>query len=86
MSRYYPLTCKEVKKILKNLGFTKRKPKGTSHEQWVKTVRKNKKDHLYKVTVDCPKAPFSQDLIKSMASQAGVSKKDFYKNLNKRGR
>jgi hypothetical protein len=32
---------------------------------------------LYKVTVDCPKAPFSETLVKSMAAQAGVSKKVF---------
>lgn len=31
-----------------------------------------------KVTVDCPKAPFSQDLITSMAHQAGVTKKRIY--------
>ncbi len=31
-----------------------------------------------KVTVNCPKAPFSQDLISSMAKQAGVTKKFIY--------
>jgi predicted RNA binding protein YcfA (HicA-like mRNA interferase family) len=70
--RWRPLNCREVKRILKNLGFEPRPRKGTSHEQWVKDsggVR-------YKVTVDCPKAPFSPDLIKSMASQAGVSKRE----------
>ncbi|MDD5578144.1 MAG: type II toxin-antitoxin system HicA family toxin [Methylobacter sp.] len=67
MSGDYPsLTCKDIKKILAHLGFTPRPTKGTSHEQWVK-----------KETVDCPKAPFSQTLIKSMAEQAGVKKKDF---------
>jgi hypothetical protein len=30
------------------------------------------------VTVDCPKAPFSQDLIGSMAKQAGVTKMTIY--------
>lgn len=73
-----PLTCKQVKQILLTLGFSPRPQKGTSHEQWVKTdgVR------FFKVTVDCPKAPFSQDLISSMAKQAGVSKKDFYAALH----
>lgn len=33
---------------------------------------------FHKVTVDCPKAPFSQDLIGSMAKQAGVTKKRIY--------
>ena len=72
-----PLTCKEVKQILQNLGFEARPQKSTSHEQWVK----DDNGVLRKVTVDCPKAPFSQDLIGSMARQAGVSKKEFYNNL-----
>jgi predicted RNA binding protein YcfA (HicA-like mRNA interferase family) len=70
-----PLTCKDVKAILAYLGFVARPRKGTSHEQWVKVEN----GRLYKVTVDCPKAPFSQTLIKSMAEQAGVKKKDFYR-------
>lgn len=69
-----PLTYKEVKKILRNLGFEPRPKKSSSHEQWVK----KEKNTLYKVTVDCPKQPFGHDLIKSMAKQAGVSKKQFY--------
>ncbi len=75
-SHYPPLTCEEVKTILKNLGFHKRQGKqsGTSHEQWIKDEGKKR----YKVTVDCPKAPFSQFLISSMARQAGVTKKEFY--------
>ena len=47
---------------------------GTSHEDWVQTI----KGRFHKVTVDCPKAPFSQDLISSMAKQAGVTKKIIY--------
>ena len=69
-----PITCKELKAILSSLGFAFSTKEG-SHEQWV-LIKDGKK---YKVTVDCPKAPFSQFLIKSMASQAGKSKKDFYK-------
>lgn len=76
---FFPLTCKQVKEILVNLGFSPRPQKGTSHEQWVKTDN----DRRYKVTVDCPKSPFSQDLISSMAKQAGVSKKEFYAALGK---
>ncbi len=71
-----PITCKELKSILTYLGFAFDTQKG-SHEQWV-LIKDNRK---YKVTVDCPKAPFSQDLIKSMAAQAGVKKKDFYRIL-----
>jgi predicted RNA binding protein YcfA (HicA-like mRNA interferase family) len=75
---YPPLTCKEVKQILSSLGFIPRPQKGTSHEQWVKTEGENR----YKVTVDCPKSPFSQILISYMVKQAGVSKKEFYAALN----
>ncbi len=73
-SIYPPLTCKDVKKILTNLNFKLRDQKGSSHEQWVK----EENGRLWKVTVDCPKAPFSQMLIESMARQAGVTKKAFY--------
>lgn len=72
------LTCKEVKAGLKKLGFEHRETRG-SHEQWVKDVDGRR----YKVTVDCPKQPFSHDLIKSMAHQAGVSKREFYKACGK---
>ncbi len=73
-----PITCKELKAILTYLGFVFSTQEG-SHEQWVLVKNKIK----YKVTVDCPKAPFSQFLIKSMATQAGCTKKDFYKILKK---
>jgi len=72
-----PLTCKEVKRILKNLGFEFRNQVG-SHEHWIKETSSGRR----KVTVDCPKAPFSQMLIDSMASQAGVSVREFYKALD----
>ena len=80
MGRHHPLTCAEVKQILRNLDFSPRPKKGTSHEQWVKN------DPILgfkKVTVDCPNAPFSQDLISYMARQAGVSKSEFYAALDK---
>lgn len=76
-SHYPPLTCKEVKKILTNLGFKFRNQEG-SHENWIK----DENGRRYKVTVDCPKAPFSQQLIKYMSNQAGVNKKVFYAALN----
>lgn len=74
-----PLTYTQVIQILRALGFAQRPTKATSHEQWVKEG-----PPFRKVTVDKPKSPFSQDLIKSMANQAGVSKKDFYAALRKR--
>lgn len=73
---YPPLTCKQVKAALKLLGFSPRPQRGTSHEQWVKYGSDGKL--VGKVTVDCPKQPFTQTLVSSMAKQAGVSKKAFY--------
>lgn len=79
MSRWKrPLTCKEVKRILQSLGFHYRNTEG-SHENWIK----DEGGRRWKVTVDCPKQPFTDFLIKSMASQAGVSVREFYKALSK---
>lgn len=76
MSAHHPpLTCDEFKAILAKLGFEKRpKKSGTSHEDWVAVID----GRFRKVTVDCHEAPFSQDLIQSMAKQAGVTKKKIY--------
>ena len=80
MSGHYPpLTCAQVKLILKILGFEPKPQNSTSHEHWIK--REN--GQLYKVTVDCPKAPFSHDLIRYMTRQAGVSVKQFYEAIRK---
>ena len=79
-SKHPPLTYKDVTRGLKKLGFAPRKARsGTSHEQWVKIVS----GRIYKVTVDPPKQPFTGDLIKAMASQAGVSKDGFYQACSK---
>lgn len=77
MSGHFPpLTCDDVKRILREMGFTQQKSKsGSSHAQWVKDVGGKR----HKVTVDCPKAPFTQFLIDSMARQAGSSKREFYR-------
>lgn len=78
MSKHNPqLNCHQVKQILTNLGFAFIHQKG-SHEQW------KREGDGRKVTVDCPKAPFSHTLIKYMCGQAGVSKKEFYAALNKK--
>lgn len=70
-----PLTCAEVKDVLDSFGFRKRAPtSGISHESWVKVVN----NRLFKVMVDCPKALFSPFLIKSMAKQAGLSKRQSF--------
>jgi len=74
MPRLHPVTCKQVKAALASLGFEPRERTATSHEKWVKTEGANR----WIVTVDCPKAPFSNDLIKSMASQAGMKTREFH--------
>lgn len=66
-----------MKSVLGALGFTPRPQKATSHEQWVKGSGPDYK----RVTVDCPKAPFTDGLLAMMLHQAGISKKDFYKVL-----
>lgn len=71
--KFAPPTCSEVKAALKAMGFSPEKQNGTSHEHWTKIAN----GKFYKVTVDCPKAPFGDTLVKSMANQAGVSKKVF---------
>lgn len=80
IGRLRPLTCKEVKTILKKAGFKPLPRKGTSHEQW---VHDNYNGQFRKVTVDCPKAPFSKDLITFMMSQAGMKRREFYGWLGK---
>lgn len=66
MSHWPPLSCDDVKRALKQLGFFPEPRKSSSHEQWIK----NSNGQRLKVTVDCPKAPFSLTLIDSMAHQA----------------
>lgn len=70
--KYAPPTCAQVKAALKKAGFDCLRTKG-SHEQWGKTDNGKR----FIVTVDCPKAPFSNTLVESMAKQAGLSKKEF---------
>lgn len=77
--RFPPLTCAEVKRILKILGFTPRPSTGGSHEHWIKDTPHGRR----KVTVDCPKAPFSPFLIEAMSRQAGVSKAEFYRAIGR---
>jgi len=64
-----PVKHKDVKACLIRLGFEKRKTKGTSHEHYVAHI--NGKFH--KVTLDGHLSPYSINLIKSMANQAGFS-------------
>ncbi len=76
--RYPPLTHREAVTALKALGFTKRKSKSTSHEQWVKEYP-GKNPAFRKVTLDSHNSPYTKSLLQSILKQAGVSKKAFYK-------
>jgi predicted RNA binding protein YcfA (HicA-like mRNA interferase family) len=74
------LCAADVEKGLKAAGFNRLPQKATSHTQWVKTT-----DRIWKVTVDAHHEPFSDDLVSSMARQAGMSKSQFYEICSKEG-
>ena len=77
MSRWKrPLTAREVRKILKNLGFAHRNTEG-GHEQWVRPDP----PPFRKVTLDAHLQPFADTLVRYMAAQAGVSVRAFYEAL-----
>ena len=84
MAKYPPLEAVDIRNGLKAAGFELRTQKA-SHEQWILDGEKNGKKFRYKVTVDGHHAPFSQDLVSSMANQAGMSKKQFYELCCKDG-
>ena len=78
MSRWKKrLTAKEVRRIVKALGFRHQSDEG-GHEHWIR-------DHPHpfrKVTISAHVAPFGHDLIRYMANQAGVSVREFYEALD----
>lgn len=76
--KYPPVSCKDFKRALKNLGFACREQEG-SHEQWVHDCFNGK---FRKVTVDCPKSPFHRTLLAYMLNQAGLSKDELYAAIN----
>ena len=77
MSRWKrPLTAREVRQILANLGFVHRTTTG-GHEQWVRA----EPEPFRKVTLSAHLQPFTDTLVRYMASQAGVSVRAFYHAL-----
>ena len=77
MSRWKrPLKAAEIRKILRELGFTARPQKGTGHEHWVREG-----DPFRKVTLSAHSEPFDDFIVGSMARQAGVSVRSFYAAL-----
>lgn len=74
MSRWKrPLTAREVRRILKNLGFVHRSTEG-GHEQWVRLSPAP----MRKVTLSAHTQPFVDTIIRYMAQQAGVSVRAFF--------
>jgi predicted RNA binding protein YcfA (HicA-like mRNA interferase family) len=79
MSRWKKrLTAKEVRRIVKTLGFRHQSDEG-GHEHWVR----DEPQPFRKVTISAHVAPFGHDLIRYMAKQAGVSIRDFYEALDR---
>ncbi len=75
---YRPLKCRDVKRALTNLGFTKRPPTaGTSHESWTATID----GKFRKVTVDCHKGEVKAKDVKSIIGQADVGKRKFFDSI-----
>jgi hypothetical protein len=85
MSKPAPLTAKDVKRGLAAAGFSPGRTTGGSHQKWIKYCVVNGKRTKYVVDVDEHHAPFSHDLTKSMANQAGISTKQFYELCSKDG-
>lgn len=73
-----PQPCAKVRRAVESLGFVKTSQNG-SHEQYEKVLNGRK----YKVTVDCHRGEVSAKVIKSIVSQAGVTKLAFLQALNK---
>lgn len=73
-----PVECREFKVVLRELGFEPQPRTATSHEKW----RRASDGRV--VIVDEPKAPFHRGLLKQMLNQAGISKKGFFRRLNRR--
>ncbi|RLA46013.1 MAG: type II toxin-antitoxin system HicA family toxin [Gammaproteobacteria bacterium] len=85
MSQKAPLVHSDVIRGLKALGFVSRPKKSTSHQQWARSEKIKGKAVLLKVTVDEHNSPYSNDLVKSMARQAGLSEKQFREVCSKSG-
>ena len=76
--RWPPLSEHEVIDILRALGIVYASSKG-GHDFYIGIHKGEKR----KVTVDGKCAPFSDDLLKSMCSQAGCTRDEFYKATEK---
>lgn len=85
MSRKPPLEVRDVRRGLAALGFVEQPTTATSHTKWVRYGTDKKAGKKFVVTVDAPKSPFTHDLVKSMAKQAGLSDRQFREACSKKG-
>lgn len=77
-----PLDRTQVEAILKELGFSPKRQKGTSHAQWEGYTKGQRRI----VTVDhfrSQKEKYGHKLLQKMIEQSGLTKKEFYSYLNK---
>lgn len=81
MTKRAPLEARDVERGLRAHGFVEQPKTGTSHVKWIKYIG----DKKLVVTVDAHHAPYSQDLIRSMANQSHMSANQFYEMCSKDG-
>ena len=81
MSGKYPsLDREQIENILKAIGFSQIRQKGTSHAQWEGYVKNQRRI----VTVDhlkSKKEKYGPRLLGKMIQQSGLTKKEFYSYL-----
>jgi predicted RNA binding protein YcfA (HicA-like mRNA interferase family) len=78
--RYPPLDRDQVETVLKNLKFSLKRQKGTSHAQWEGYVKGKRRI----VTVDhlkSKKEKYGHRLFEKMIEQSGLTKEEFYSYL-----
>jgi predicted RNA binding protein YcfA (HicA-like mRNA interferase family) len=73
-----PLTAREVRAILLQLGFKHRDTTG-GHEQWIRETP----EPFRKVTLAAHNQPFAGRIVDYMARQAGVNVRAFYAALDR---
>jgi len=74
--KYPPLLGREVREILVALGFVKKSPTGSSHEQWERAASSGHRRAV--VTVDQNESPFNEYITKMMINQSTFTREEFY--------
>ncbi len=73
---FRPLPCGDVKRVLRGFGFQEVR-QTASHSRW-EAIRDGRK---FKVTVDCHKGEVKALDVRSIISQAGLTKEQFFDAL-----